>query len=33
MVAVALLAGQGLVINRLAGVDYPWWSPRPAPPS
>lgn len=33
MVAVALLVGQGLVINRLAGLDYPWWSPRPAAPS
>lgn len=27
MLAVALLAGQGLVINRLAGVAYPLWSP------
>jgi len=30
MIAVVLLVLQGLVINRLAGVDYPWWSPRPA---
>lgn len=29
MVAVALLVGQGIVINRLAGIDYPLWSPRP----
>jgi CBS-domain-containing membrane protein len=29
MVAVALLVVQGWVINRLAGVDYPMWSPRP----
>lgn len=29
MLAVVLLTGQGLVINRLAGVDYPWWrTPR-----
>lgn len=27
MLAVALLAGQGLVINRLAGVAYPLWAP------
>ncbi|MBS1848571.1 MAG: HPP family protein [Actinobacteria bacterium] len=27
MLAVVLLVGQGLVINRLAGIDYPWWSP------
>jgi CBS-domain-containing membrane protein len=30
MVAVALLVLQGLVINRLAGIDYPVWSPRRA---
>lgn len=30
MLAVALLAVQGLVINRLAGIPYPLWSP-PAP--
>lgn len=29
MLAVALLVGQGLLINRLAGVPYPWWQPRP----
>lgn len=28
LLAVALLALQGLVINRLAGVAYPVWSPR-----
>jgi hypothetical protein len=22
---------QGFVINRLAGIPYPVWSPRPAP--
>lgn len=31
MVAVLLLVAQGFVINRLAGMDYPVWSPRPAP--
>jgi CBS-domain-containing membrane protein len=31
MVAVVLLVIQGLVINRLAGIPYPLWSPRPAP--
>jgi CBS-domain-containing membrane protein len=30
MIAVALLIGQGIVINRLAMVPYPWWGPRPA---
>ena len=29
MLAVALLVGQGLVINRLAGIPYPLWRPRP----
>lgn len=29
MLAVALLVGQGLLINRLAGIPYPWWRPRP----
>jgi CBS-domain-containing membrane protein len=28
MLAVALLVLQGFVINRLAGIDYPLWSPR-----
>lgn len=28
MVAVVLLVGQGFVINRLAGIDYPLWAPR-----
>lgn len=29
MLAVALLAAQGLVVNRLAGLPYPWWrAPR-----
>lgn len=31
MVAVVLLVGQGLVINRLAGIPYPLW--RAAPPA
>jgi CBS-domain-containing membrane protein len=31
MVAVALLLVQGFVINRLAGIPYPVWSPRAAP--
>lgn len=30
-IAVALMAAQALAINRLAGIDYPLWSP-PAPP-
>jgi CBS-domain-containing membrane protein len=30
MIAVAALAVQGFVINRLAGIPYPVWSP-PAP--
>lgn len=29
MVAVALPVVQGFVINRLAGIPYPLWSPRP----
>jgi CBS-domain-containing membrane protein len=29
MVAVALLVLQGFVINRLAGIPYPVWSPTP----
>ena len=33
MVAVFLLVVQGFVINRLAGIDYPVWSPRPLPTS
>lgn len=31
MVAVVLLVVQGFAINRLAGIPYPEWSPRPAP--
>lgn len=34
--AIVLLVVQGFVINRLAGVPYPWWSPspnRPEPPA
>ena len=27
MLGVALLVVQGFVMNRLAGIDYPWWSP------
>lgn len=30
MLAVVLLVVQGYVINHLAGIDYPLWSPRPA---
>jgi hypothetical protein len=26
------LVVQGFVINRLAGIPYPVWSPRPAEP-
>jgi CBS-domain-containing membrane protein len=29
MLAVVLLTVQGFVINRLAGIDYPSWRPRP----
>jgi CBS-domain-containing membrane protein len=32
MIAVVLLVVQGFVINRLAGIPYPLWSPRPADP-
>lgn len=28
MLGVILLVAQGLAINRLAGIDYPFWSPR-----
>jgi CBS-domain-containing membrane protein len=28
MVAVVLMIAQGIVINRLAGLPYPWWAPR-----
>jgi CBS-domain-containing membrane protein len=31
MVAVALLVLQALAINRLAGIEYPAWSPAPPP--
>jgi len=31
MLAVVLLVAQGFVINRLAGLDYPLWAPRPTP--
>ena len=31
MLAVLLLVAQGIVINRLAGLDYPLWAPRPSP--
>ena len=30
MIAVALLLVQGFVINRLAGIPYPTWAPRPS---
>jgi CBS-domain-containing membrane protein len=29
MLAVLFLAGQGIAINRFAGIDYPLWAPRP----
>jgi len=29
MFAVVLLVLQGIAINRLAGIDYPLWAPRP----
>jgi CBS-domain-containing membrane protein len=32
MVAVALLVVQAFCINRLAGIEYPLWSPPPPPP-
>ena len=32
MIAVLLLTGQAIVINRLAGVPYPLWAPRSAEP-
>ena len=28
MLAVVLLVAQGLAINRMAGIDYPWWEAR-----
>jgi CBS-domain-containing membrane protein len=31
LIAVVLLVAQGFVINRLAGIEYPVWSPRPQP--
>jgi hypothetical protein len=31
MLAVGLLVVQGFVINRLAGIDYPVWSPAKRP--
>lgn len=31
LLAVVLLIGQGLVINRFAGIAYPLWSPRSGP--
>ena len=30
-VAVGLLAMQAIIINRLAGLDYPFWAKRVAP--
>lgn len=32
MLAVCLLVVQGIVINRLAGIDYPLWAPRASKP-
>jgi CBS-domain-containing membrane protein len=31
-VAVAALTLQAIMINRLAGLPYPWWAPTTAPP-
>src|SRR5262245_11982779 len=31
MLAVGMLVVQGIAINRLAGIDYPLWAPRPSP--
>jgi CBS domain-containing membrane protein len=31
MIAVALLTLQAIIINRLAGIDYPLWNPRRDP--
>ncbi len=31
MLGVLLLVAQGFAINRLAGIPYPVWSPKPAP--
>lgn len=31
MVAVVMLTAQAFLINRLAGLPYPWWAPRTAP--
>lgn len=31
MLAVVLLTMQALIINRLAGIDYPLWNSQPAP--
>lgn len=28
MLGVVIISAQGLLINRLAGLDYPWWSPH-----
>ncbi|HEX5166544.1 MAG TPA: HPP family protein [Thermomicrobiales bacterium] len=33
MIAVILLTGQALIINRLAGLPYPLWSAPSAPPA
>lgn len=33
MLAVCVLVLQGLVINRLAGIDYPLWAPRAPTPA
>lgn len=30
--AVALMVVQAIALNRLAGIDYPLWSPRSSPP-
>jgi CBS-domain-containing membrane protein len=31
LLAVALLTGQAIILNRLAGIDYPLWAKRVTP--
>ncbi len=33
MLGVLLLVAQGLIVNRLAGIDYPLWAPHPRLPA
>jgi CBS-domain-containing membrane protein len=32
MLGVVMISAQGLLTNRAAGLDYPWWSPHPQIP-